>query len=72
MAEAKVRLGQLATEALEAAMRKRQLAHLVAAVTTAEAEEEGLVDAAVVDKARALLAELETEPPRAQLAPAGR
>ena len=73
MAEAQARVAQLATEDLVAAIRKRQLESLTAAVATAE--EEGVVGEPVLEKARALvvelLVELEGATPGAEPAPPG-
>ena len=69
MDEARVRLAQLATKEFEAVMRKRQRETLEAAVNTAK--EEGLVDEAVLGKARVLVSTLKAEPPGAEPAPAG-
>ena len=69
MTEAQARVAQLATEDLVAAIRKRQLESLTAAVATAE--EEGVVGEPVLEKARALVVELEGETPGAEPAPPG-
>ena len=69
MAEARARLAELATEALEAAVRKRQLRPLAATLTTAK--EEGLVGEAAMAKALAMVQVLKAEPPGAEPPPAG-
>ena len=69
MAEAQARVAQLATEDLVVVMRKRQLESLTAAVATAE--EEGVVGEPVLEKARALVVELQGETPGAEPAPPG-
>ena len=67
--EARSKVVLLATRALNESMRTRRLQPLRAAVATAEGE--GLVDEAVMDQARELVAVLEVEPAGAELAPAG-
>jgi len=67
--DARERVAWLATAELERAMLRRQLPSLLDAI--AEAEEEGVVDAAVLARARALATVLEAEPPCAEAAPVG-
>ena len=67
--EARSKAVLLATEALNESMGTRRLEPLRAAV--AMAEDEGLVDEAVMAQARELVAVLEAEPAGAELAPAG-
>ena len=71
LAEARAKLAELATAELTALIYRRQLEPLAAAVTELEAQDGGIVEAAVLDEARALVAVLAAEPAGAELAPAG-
>jgi hypothetical protein len=67
--EAHARIKVLATADLERVMLRRQLEPLCAAIATAD--EERVVDAAMLDRAHAMVPLLEAEPQRAEPAPPG-